>query len=819
MKWIKKLLPALLAGSTMTLTAANWNDPALTPVSISADKSVPQITLFENGKSSCVIVIPDRNCDKSFPWLSHIPKFNAKAPEYQQGIAYFAAWELRKILQKAGAEDVKIVRSKDFSADGRIPFFVGASSAAKKYGFDNSNIPAGGFKVEFKNNALAVLNAPYPAKPASEWDGAYALVYGVYDFAERFMECRFYYPGDGTIIPASKKLTLPGKLVYTDAPYFNYRNMYSFHATDMPDLPRMDPMLMALRYRAGGHGELAVKPPQDSSWPDPVGKWKMAQAVDAAGKKIRTRPAMPCFSDPRTLEAWLKAKPSEGKYLLIMPPDHPIKCQCRGCAPLYDRKSPYHGTASPVYIDFVRRASEKALELHPEKMVYFVTYYNYTSPPPDMKKLPPNTQAKVCLMYGQNSYEDPAIKNYTDSWIKQWHDITGRKVLAYVYPNWPGCGYSPFPKQYYRGLKKFFAANRQYIAGLFSDGPNVGGVQAIQGNFYAFSLPSTYCEFKLLWNPDLDVEAAVEDMCMRMYGKGGKSMYKILTAISDLWESKDISKYKNVYDLGDYQAGGIPRDQFYRDIIKPEFVKMLKSELEKAYNAVEKDSAEYRRIDFFGKTFKLFFMDYERFCNPPSSGQREIEVPLMPYVRDIAQKATLKEWENVPSYQFVNAYLDHSTVPPVATSVQIAYDKRGLLCKFNVQEPEMAKVLHKAPDNIWSGDCLEIFTEYAPDLIFQLTVNSTEAMRNNFVSKRPAKRYDMPYRYFEKYDKHWIFLLYLPFTTLDATVKFSPDRQVFFNAARTRMLKDGSKHVSRFNTSFIKEHKNRSAFVLLKFKQ
>ncbi|MBE6394536.1 MAG: DUF4838 domain-containing protein [Lentisphaerae bacterium] len=813
MNKVKNILAVLMAVSTAALAGANWNDPALTPVKITVNKNSVPVTLFAGAESRCVIVIPAAGEDKACKSLTHVQSFPLKKAEYQNGVACFAALELQKLLKAVSGANVQIITSGTALPEGKTPIFVGMSSAAKKYGFDNSSVKPGGFKIEVKNKALAILNAPYPVKPAAQWDGLYTVVYAVYDFAERFLNCRFYYPGpDGTITPRMAKLELPG-LVYSDAPEVSMRILFSWYTTQIPGYPEMDPLKMALRYRAGGSGEFSVAPPPHLT--DPVRRG-MKPAVDAQGKVIKTSPVMPCFGDPQAAKVFLKLFKPQEQVISILPPDHPIKCQCKYCKDNYDMSVPYHGRASGLYGKFIQNAAQELKKTAPEKKLYFTAYYNYTAPSHGLT-LPDNTMVQLCLMYGQNTYHDPYINKITGTWIDRWNKITGKPVFVYVYPNWPGVGYCPLPKQYYHNLKKFFLENRGKIAGLFSDGPNTSGIQAIRGGFYAHSLPTTYCEFKLLWNPEFDVDAAVADMCKRMYGKGSDHMHKIISGIAGLWESPATTGHKSMYVLGDYAAGSISRETIYKKIIKKDFVEHLKNELDKAYAAVKKDSAEYRRIDFFGQTLKLFFTDYKNFHNPLDFTQKRTPVQEVPYVADLNDKAHMPEWANIPKHEFVNAYLSHGDQPGGKTTVQFAYDRHGVIYKFILDEPAMNNIRNAPRSNIWGGDCIEVHTEYVPGSVYHLTVNSEQAMRDRFIGKYPAKRSNMPYRYIKKYDDHWVFMLYLPFSTLDATRKFDPKNPIRFNATRSRVQKNGERHVSRWNTTFSRDHADISAFGTLLF--
>lgn len=806
-------LLALLHGALL-LNGMDWNNPALNPVTIIVNQNSKSFTLFDNGKTRCVIVVPEKSEDTAFPWLTHVQNFTRKNPEYQHGISGFAALEFQKIVKTASGVTIPILKSGEMIPSGKNPIFIGMGKQAAQYGFSNEGVKAEGFKIQIRPDAMAILGAPIPQKRYEVWDGVYGVIFGIYDFAERMINARFYYPGpDGTIIPEIQCLRLPA-MTYCDSPEMSLRIMYSFMTTTLPNYPKMDPMKIALKYRAGGHGFGSVRIPHH--WSNPVGQG-LKPAIDASGKIIRTNPLMPCFSSPESVKAFLKTANNGGNFLKILPPDHAIKCQCSLCSPLYDKTVPFHGQASAVYGSFIKKSADALKKTDPDKTLYFSAYYNYTSPAKGLI-LPDNTKVQLCLMYGQSLYHDSQINHYTKEWINDWYRITGKPVCAYVYPGWPGLQRSPFPRQYYHNLKSFFLDNRKKIDGLMSDGPGNAGIDSIHGSFYAMSLPTTYCEFRLLWNPEYDVDAGVLDMCKRMYGQGWQSMHKIITEIARLWESPATTGLPSALHLGEYEAGQIPKTVLYKKIIHPEFVKMLRTELDSAYAAVPKDSADYRRIDLFGKTLQLFFADYEYFTNPQKSVGKIVQVKKLPYKQKFIEKTKIPEWSSVPKQKFVNAQLSHGPKPPHSTTVQIAYDKQGLLLKFVIMEPEMDNIRTARQNNIWAGDCMEIFVKYGSKSTYHITYNADNVRQDRFIGKGPSKRRDMPYHQVTRLPDRWLLDVYLPFVTLDANLVFDPAKTVVrFNCARTRMLKNGYKHVSRWNTTFSPRHADEKAFGILKF--
>ena len=51
---------------------------------------------------------------------------------------------------------------------------------------------------------------------------------------------------------------------------------------------------------------------------------------------------------------------------------------------------------------------------------------------------------------------------------------------------------------------------------------------------------SLYCWLKVLWNPDFDVDTAIDEYCRRMYGPAADSMRQLVALQIDGWEKSRL---------------------------------------------------------------------------------------------------------------------------------------------------------------------------------------------------------------------------------------------------------------------------------------
>ena len=136
------------------------------------DPSKSQV-LFENGKVNFEIVYT----------RSHRPSI-------------LAASELADLLGKALGVKLRPCREPS----GKVPsLIVGDAAAARAAGFDPQKMERGAFRI--KTVGRNIVLAGRDEEQFS--DGTF---YAVYDFLERFVGIRSYFPGEvGTIIPKLKK--------------------------------------------------------------------------------------------------------------------------------------------------------------------------------------------------------------------------------------------------------------------------------------------------------------------------------------------------------------------------------------------------------------------------------------------------------------------------------------------------------------------------------------------------------------------------------------------------------------------------------------
>jgi hypothetical protein len=114
---------------------------------------------------------------------------------------------------------------------------------------------------------------------------------------------------------------------------------------------------------------------------------------------------------------------------------------------------------------------------------------------------------------------------------------------------------------------------------------------------------------KALWNPDLDVDAVLDEMCRRLYGKAGDTVRELLRLQCDRWQK---GTWKT--NLGD--QGRIP-PALFREIWSPEVVARMKALRDQVLAELADDPVARQRFLYWTWTFDAFLKDAAAIATAP----------------------------------------------------------------------------------------------------------------------------------------------------------------------------------------------------------
>jgi hypothetical protein len=194
-------------------------------------------------------------------------------------------------------------------------------------------------------------------------------------------------------------------------------------------------------------------------------------------------------------------------------------CQCVNCQAI-DRQE-----ASPMgsILHFVNQLAR----VLPDQIITTLAY-TYTRRPPQSLRPAPNVGIQLCTIECQRKQAarpiatDPDHADFRDD-LRRWSDLCAHLIIWDYVIQFESL-VSPFPNL--RTLQpniRFFVA--QGAEGIFSQGNReVGG---------EFSELRAYLLAKLLWNPECDVEAVMDDFLLGYYGAAGGPIRKYIDLLHD----------------------------------------------------------------------------------------------------------------------------------------------------------------------------------------------------------------------------------------------------------------------------------------------
>lgn len=438
----------------------------------------------------------------------------------------FAAEELsRTLMQTTGANFALI----DLTPRPDRTLIVGSPESVKALGIDidAENLGCDGFIIRAVGNDIVIAGG----RPRG-------TLYGVYDFLERFCGCRWYTPTVSKI-PFVPELNIPDDLSIRDVPALEYRE--SFFRGNALDGP------WAAHNRCNGHmpdlythlgGQIKYFPfvhtfssliSPDEYFDEHPEYFSM---VD--GKRIRERTQL-CLTNPDVLalakakvRKWIKEHP-EATIISVSQNDCYNPCTCPECRKLDEAE----GSHAASLITFVNQIAEDIEKDYPN-IVIDTLAYQYTRVPPRTIRPRHNVCVRLCsieccfahpldqcneVMSCVNLQHGDSFQKDLEGWARVcdrlyiWDYVVNFRHMVMPFPNFDVLA---------PNIRYFIKNN---VKGIFEEGST-----SVWGKTEFIELRS-WVVAKLLWNPDQDTGALVDDFIHGYYGHAADDVleyYKLL---------------------------------------------------------------------------------------------------------------------------------------------------------------------------------------------------------------------------------------------------------------------------------------------------
>ena len=530
----------LAAGLTPLLAAADPPAPRdLAPVTRLEPPSHPPVELVKDGAARGVIFVAE---------ATPRPYLRILLDELVEVVRLRTGATLDYTQTPPTAEQTAIV--------------VGDCAESRAAGIDAAQLPVEGFVIRTAARRVYLVGStqalPPGSTPWAPWDNE-ATAWAVADFLERCVGVRWYWPTalGGRCLDPDPSLVVP-PLAYRDQPAYRQREFHPRNGWKLPTIPRYfdkEPLPFAAGAIPAGVQaiDLTAYLPllrSGNSWPyhvkvhEPQKMWKQWDAKWAKlpethemfqQKQDGTPDArMFCYSSPRTLEyllqgcadTWDGKKPASwvtATCVTISPGDFQLTCRCKACQEVLAGK----GGGSLLMGRFVKRMCEEVQKRWPGKKVIFLPYQNYQRCPEGVE-FPDNLEVMCCCTGGPMALMiQPQSRAKTEANLRDWSaTLGGRPITSWDYSD-RGSGWTFGPVQYPHLVRDFYDANRTLLVGTYINGG--------MASDWTTSAPTMYVWMKSLWNPDLDVDAVLDEMCRRLYGKAAAPARDLLRLQCEAW--------------------------------------------------------------------------------------------------------------------------------------------------------------------------------------------------------------------------------------------------------------------------------------------
>ncbi len=767
----------------------------LSPVKVLVEKNGSPVPLFRNGVFIPKLQLPE------------------KPSQQLRRAAEVFAWCVERMTGKRPV----VVSGK---TDGPS-IVLGDCPEAKAAGLDGSKMPVEGFSIKTVGNRIFIVgNDTVLVERKQDMKGKPEILsrgteWGVYDFLERVIGCRFYFEKQkgGWVVPKIANLEVPA-FAYSDAPVFLKREIYPFGGKNMTGVPELQ---TALRSNDATTVRLRVHDPR---WSGEYPPGTLDEIFQRQSNGKRTDSHMLCYGNPRTLQEYLNRIDEElagkrdsrlivGNSVTVSPWDLDVTCTCEHCRKLFEPEKGATGSASRILCAFVQNLSRELAKRHPEMKIIFLPYMNYTDLPEGIR-FGDNVEVQLASKVGLAYYKEPTVREAEERTIRKWSDaLNGRPIQHWHYSCWPAENTSA-PLFYPDVIVDFYKRNGKCTQGSFVNGTR---------NHWPQTGVSLYVWQKALWNPDLNVDRILDTMCERLYGPAAAPMREIYELQRTGWE-------KNLWGHGIMTGRLIFEKSFPgKDVVRME---ALFAEAEKKAGT---DPAVLQRIAAYKEAFLPFFEESKAFAEgtrlTPLSIMKTGENPKIDGVLDDPQ------WKNAPEVSFVRALDRKNKIPKYPTTVKAVWTPDGVTFGFRMTEPNADKLVcdrgGKDTRDLWWNDNIEIFLDVTGENtgdFYQFIF--TASNRDIFDSYKNNPSWDAAHVQYKaaRGKDFWSLEVFIPFREF----KNNPKAKIPETAGGIRWTGNFTRHrvaganekeneYTRMNTTYANFSNNGSDFAVFEFKE
>lgn len=779
---MKKEILFLLLALNFALPGLDLRNPALPPLTFRTPPQHEKLELVKDGALHFAIVY-DRNAEK------HLGKIRTR-----KSIEPAVALLVETFRKCTGNTPEVFDISEIDKAKSKYAYLIGIgkNTLSDRLGMRPFELPKEGFELRTFENGIAI--AGYDSSLIPGWDPgplptfetARGTLWGAYDFVERFLGFRFFYPGPyGTLYPECRNLIVP-PVNYTDYPRFAKRGdswdlisyldrNQKFWKSVLGEYDVADIPIFSERWRRGGAFFWSGHSPEPvkfaKAYPERLetiffksryGKLFYDEKYYYGNYFDITNLALAdlLIQDLKQFYA-SNGKINHGwngcnrKYIAFGQTDGGVAFEdmARNAAvQKYNLLTPAHknrgssrvhihkDSFSDIYGRFNQYFAQRVKQEFPDKKLVLMPYSTYSYPPidPKWRTLPDNVELRVCH-YGLPMIYNREVASEWRKILEGWSAcINGRKIAALWTYNNPN---SPFGRAVVPSFTKKLIEEM---------GPVLGRTEIFMDNGHDWRHYYAHlAQYRTLWNPAIDVAAVIDEHWEPFYGKkAGKLLrefYKIV-----------LENYHKFFTASDT----LNPDPVYPAAVLDRLEKLLAD----AEAATLPGSIERKRFEILKHPWP------EAIANQRNRMNYERPIYLIHQLgagENITVDGLEKDavWEKIPPVTLIHPRGGGKNRIPAI--IKMAYSKDGIYFLGKVEYPTLAD----PKKSVWDNDNYEIFLSPGEKMerYYHITIDAqgrSEAFQKTLL---PVEQPTGPWQTIHslirsrRTEKEWSVEIFLPF--------------------------------------------------------
>ena len=662
-----------------------------------------------------------------------------------------AALEIRRVVKASTGVELAVV-----TTPGPAMVALGDSQAARDSGIRADEMAEEQFVIRTCGPHVFVVGRDTPHGETASGGGlSRGTLFGAYAFLERVVGVRWLMPGEiGEDIPSRSVLTIP-PLNLTGKPDFRCRVLQYVQERRSPHSKAV--RLWQQRMKLGGallssHGHAwDDHPPREEVlrhpewWPMRGGKRQdPGYGRGSFTTKFCTTNQAYVDAFARSLGNWFERNPTRAMASMSAS-DGGGWCQCEACRE-HVEESPsqdwvgagmYRESQTPVMLTLYNDMAKRMAVTHPGKLVCGYAYAAYTYPPRQPVRLADNVHIQLAPRpyYGLTLYRDEYRAEFPRL-VAAWRAMTPN--LGYTsYDMWLRTHLgTPLPPVLSMLKTIYPALKANDVVSVYTCGHTAWGYGAAHN----------YLNARLMWDANLDVDAAYEEFLKRAYGRGARQMAEIYDLIDRRMAAYEKQETSFNYDMSS-------------DIVMKVYLPLYSS-IERLYreaSSAAESGKQRQRLELFADNMKIlhralwdagvlkapetsgFHLDDEAYAafservktfiavNPlPETDVGFITKLFLPERRTLTiprrpaavSAPTIDGDPSEPVWQCAAVADDFRVLqrrgqPQHPTTARLIYDDEALYVAFECREPNADAIVGSGAgrdsDLVYSGDCVELF--------------------------------------------------------------------------------------------------------------